>query len=320
MWLTTLALATAANPKIINGEEEPGWPAVVSLGAGAGEHAYSACTGTIITPRLVLSAGHCGDGIPVETIVALGSAYVGTWVGEPEHQLSFDDHRIHPDYRPLESSPVGDSDLGAYDISVFLLTEPSPIAPLRFLTEPLDETFEGTEVLSVGYGRTESGGSGVKHSAVLTVDELDEMFLLARMDTSAGDSNICSGDSGGPQLLVPDDGPPVVVGVHSWGDSGCTSRAGSTRVAVAPPRLLEQVLDVHGSLDLCHASDRYGDGVCDEDCLAIDPDCMEEDTSPLACSAASAPGGTWLLVLLATLPLRRVSRSSTAPACAPHRP
>ena len=177
--LLTLSMALAADPKIIEGSDEAGWPQVVSLGAGGGEYAISGCTGTLITPRLVLSAAHCGAEFSVEAIVALGSAYFGEWVGDPDHQLGFSDAVIHPDYVPLENpGGFGGQELGEYDVALFELDEDAPVQALRYEDSALTEALEGETVLSVGYGLTERNESGHKHSAPLTVDRVEEMLGL----------------------------------------------------------------------------------------------------------------------------------------------
>ena len=55
MLLWTWLGLTQAN--IVNGSLEPDFPATVALGAQFGSTSFSACTGTLITPRIILSAG-----------------------------------------------------------------------------------------------------------------------------------------------------------------------------------------------------------------------------------------------------------------------
>ena len=58
IWMGLTALSFA---NIVNGQLEPDFPATVGLGAEFGQYTFSACTGTLITPRIILSAAHCGE-------------------------------------------------------------------------------------------------------------------------------------------------------------------------------------------------------------------------------------------------------------------
>ena len=74
-FLTTTLFA--AEPPIVNGQTESGFLSTVALGAEFNGYVFSACTGNLITPRIIISAAHCGEQIPTETIVELGSAFFG---------------------------------------------------------------------------------------------------------------------------------------------------------------------------------------------------------------------------------------------------
>ena len=305
-----LTLPALANP-IFYGQAEDSYPSAVALGAGGG--AITACSGNLITPRIVLTAAHCGADLPLEFVVAYGEAYFGAEAASYEEAIGLDDAIIHPGYVPLQSGLGGT--LGEYDVSVLVLSEEASAAPSRLRLAPLTEDIVGTTVVSVGYGVTETGASGVKFSAALTVDELDEMFLISDSDTNENGANICSGDSGGPQFFVDADGTPVQWAVHSWGDSQCLYSSGSTRVDVVADWLLEQIESVHGTSDLCEINGLYEDGVCQEDCDAVDPDCVTdtgdgdsgggEEAGGCGCSASGAGGGLVLLPLLIALGRRR---------------
>ena len=93
--------------QIINGELETDFPATVALGAQLGESGFSACTGTLITPRIVLSAAHCGGDLPPDLILQVGKAFFGTSVQDTEAVIGFEDFVIHPDYVELDSSVGG---------------------------------------------------------------------------------------------------------------------------------------------------------------------------------------------------------------------
>ncbi len=319
------AVVTAAEIEpIVNGQVEEGFPSTVAMGAEFGDNVMSMCTGNLITPEIVLCAGHCGEQIPVELIVKLGSAFFGTEITDYDERMGFSDFRLHPEYVPLESTPGGT--LGQYDMSVFVLAEPVEIEPTWFNRRELTlEDDKWREMVSVGFGTTgaDGAGSGTKRSADLVLGFLDEMFLYTYSADNPGEANICSGDSGGPQFFPHDNGRFVQAGVHSWGDQDCVQVGGSTRTDVAVDWLLEQIEDVHGTDDVCEINGWYDDGICDDYCDEPDPDCEpagdddtgDDDTAgdddaagddddggeACACSAAGAPAASTVLSLLVPL-------------------
>lgn len=314
------ALAAPPTLQIVNGEVEYGFPAVVALGAGSGTYTFSACTGSLITPRMVLSAAHCGDGLPLETVVALGKAYFGTDVTEPDEVRGFVDLAIHPDYEELESGFGGS--LGQYDVSVLVLDEDAPVPAVRLNSRAMGEADVGLMMKSVGFGITSASASdsGTKRSVELALDDVDEMFLYSEGRVSDGEGQICSGDSGGPQFALLDGSEEwIQVAVHSWGDSQCKTQSGSTRVDVAMPWILEQVARVHGTDDLCEINGRYGDGLCEEWCPGADPDCALADSGE-----EGAKGGCSTLSRRASLlalfggPLLTATRRRAQPATQAH--
>lgn len=303
---------------IFFGDVEDDFPAAVGLGA----YGFTVCSGSLITPRLVLTAGHCGSDIDLEVVVAFGEAFFGTLATEPDHVRSFADMVVHPDYVPLVSSPLGGT-LGEFDVAVLELAEDAPVDPIWFRTESLKpRAAEGSEVVSVGFGLTDTSTftGGEKHSAALIVDELDPMFLVSNSATNDEGANICSGDSGGPQYHQEEDGTWLQWAVHSWGDTSCLVQSGSTRTDVVGEWILDQVEAVHGSRDRCEVNGHYGDGVCDRFCDDFDPDCEVvpfEDAVAAAtaagelraggCNSAPIGGFTGAAVVLLALARRRPS-------------
>ena len=286
--LALILTANAASPKIVNGSKESDFPSTVALGADLGGSIYSACTGNIITPRIVLTAGHCGADIPVDLLVELGRAYIGGSADDADHVLELTSYIQHPDYDLNESTGKPRN-----DISLVVLAEDSPVAPTWIQLTQLDESVFGEEVTSVGFGSTSSsgGGSGTKRSAVLTVDDFQQGFLISYSQTNPDEGQICSGDSGGPQFHLDDDGEWVQWGVHSWGDQDCAVMSGSTRVGKYADWILDGVEEVHGTRDLCEINGFYDNGTCDARCES-DPDCaVDSGDTGLAVEGPDEKGG-----------------------------
>jgi uncharacterized protein (TIGR03382 family) len=293
---------------IINGKVEDGFPAAVGIGAGG----FTLCSASVITPRLLLTAAHCSADLPVELVVAFGEAYFGTEAISPDHSVGFIDARVHPDYIPLSN---GGQNLGQYDIAVIELSADSPVEPVWPRLDPLDPDADvGERIWSVGFGLDENGASGTKKSAKLTVDDIDDMFIISESETNRNNANICSGDSGGPQYFELEDGSLEQWAVHSWGDTNCVFNSGSTRTDVAADWLLEQILQTHGTTDRCEIEGRYQDGVCDTFCDEEDLDCANPadllaappDSESAAGGCSTAPGLVgWAPLLLLGLFRRR---------------
>ena len=271
-----VAGATAGDgndPQIIGGVPESGYPAVGSLMQGG----QSSCTGTLIAPNAVLTAGHClADATADQLSFAIG-ADVNAGM-EASYQAA--GLVVHPQYDPGgEGGPT-------YDIAVMRLAESAAEAPVAFNRDDAS-AFAGRDVLLVGYGltaRPSEGGDatgGVKHSVSMPVQGVSEQFLdFVITDGKTG----CFGDSGGPALLDAG-GTPVIVGVTSWGDPDCNGEFHYTRTDAFADFVAQAVggdgggeappggeQPPGGEPDPCEEQGWYGDGICDE-CPQPDPDC-----------------------------------------------
>lgn len=284
------SLAGSTQQRIVNGAPELEGPFVAALGDERSGAAEGFCTATVITDRLLLSAAHCGANMPADYVESDLRAFFGADISAYERAEGIDAWHIHPSYEP--SPPAGEGK--PYDFSVLVLTSPVPIEPARIHFGPMDDALVASGVTSVGFGCTTWGGGefGQKSSAALTVDTVQELFLLSVTDTNPSQANICAGDSGGGMFLARSS-DWVQIGVHSEGLAfmgGVPVVTVSGRVDVAATWLRDRLEAVHGERDICQINGWYDDGVCDDSCELSDPDCdLPVDAGPDA--DASAGGG-----------------------------
>ena len=235
---------------IIGGAFDPGDPAVVSVGGF--------CTGTLIAPRVVLTAAHCVAGYIESGNTAVGSVRFGNGRDAWLDRIDIVDMAMHRLYAP----PI----FQAWDIAALRLAREAPaeIRPVPINRDPLSIDDVGISVRVVGFGVTDGAtqeGAGTKRQVSLTLDEVTYLHIGVGTDGR----NSCQGDSGGP-TLARIDGEERIIGVTSFGSNQCRARSYMTRVDSHQDWVLE-VLDAwDGPCAL--------DGTCVTDgCRTVDPDC-----------------------------------------------
>ena len=170
------------------------------------------CTGVLIAPNAVLSAGHCVDGI---TAVKLGT-----------NDFSSGGERI----KVTEIIEYPQSQR-SYDLAILILETPSTMEP-RMIARGcvLDDLDVGAEVTIVGYGALDPQGNQYGSELMegfTTIDdpECTDMQSGCVNSVSPGgelgaggsdDVDSCYGDSGGPLYLNTDHGD-YLVGITSRG-------------------------------------------------------------------------------------------------------
>ena len=196
---------------------------------------FQFCSGTLISERVFLTAGHCTIGLERNSIplsrlrVSFG---VNLWA-QGAKWLEVAAYRTHPDYN---WGPQSDP----HDVGVVILKKPlrglapAVLAPVGYLDglaaagEIQDTTF-----INVGYGSNESFDTdGYRKISFSSFLSLHEAWLYMSQNIHAGSAGTCFGDSGGPTFHETDSGE-VIVAVTSWGDAQCVATNINYRVDMA---------------------------------------------------------------------------------------
>ena len=205
------------------------WPdcAAVLFGADVG------CTGVLIAPTVVLTAGHCIGGVT--------QVYLGTWdlTQPPGEAVDVVQEVAHPNW------------WSTYDVGVLILDTPSAVPP-RMIAHGCahDRIVDGASATVVGWGATDTWGT------VGTTDLMEADMSLEDADCSdpalgcnpsvspggelvagGGGVDSCFGDSGGP-LYLRTPGQDLLVGITSRAVATSAVPCGDGGIYVRPDAII----------------------------------------------------------------------------------
>ena len=220
------------------------FPSVAEITFGA-----FACTGTLIDPTHVLSAGHCANptgevfAVPVAWPVEAIDVYIGSnKTGKGEH-IPVSEVVISPEYLGLLNL--------RNDLSILTLEHASSHVPTQVAAGSERSIWNpGVLATIAGWGATDKDATEFpdtlqKADVPITTDEYCESAYSDDFDSETmvcagypqGGVDTCAGDSGGPLFAQTSTGARRVVGVTSWGDGCAEKKAPGVYARVADTKL-----------------------------------------------------------------------------------
>ena len=230
--LTFAAAGGAITYGVPDGNAHPEVGALLALQAYS-DGSWAECTGTLIAPRVFLTAEHCDDGVARREVTfasnfvrGSSTTYWGTWYGDPQYNQSQGD---------------------PHDIAVIVLDRRVNITPARLpQAGSLSGLTADQQFTSVGYGAqsvtSDHGGhtfhyQDTRFVANGTLNSVTPSWLRVSQNPAHGDGGTCYGDSGGPNFLgAGSTETNIVAGTTITGDSICRSTNVDYRLDTASAR------------------------------------------------------------------------------------
>jgi secreted trypsin-like serine protease len=206
----------------IDGSKHPAVGALVDYGRSGA--AYAFCTGTLISPTVMLTAAHCNPGVATVK-VTFESKVTNAAV------MHVGRYTAHPGYNQAQSDTM--------DIAVIVFDTPvAGITPARLPTAGLFDTLKNNGMLkdtlytAAGYGGQErsfddKGQPYIDYEdqreyAVSEFNALNPTWLRLSQNAATGNAGTCYGDSGGPNFIGAGSAETrVIAGTTITGDSQC---------------------------------------------------------------------------------------------------
>jgi secreted trypsin-like serine protease len=233
------AAKSVAHTSIIGGQTGSlaEYPSLTFIEAREGKHGFS-CTGTVVAPRIVLTAAHCVEDIERGTLTPAADYLVATGIDNPSTApapsiFKIAETHVFPGFDP--GSLRGDA-------AILVLAAPTSTPPIALAGAADSGLYAGgTAVGLAGWGLTAPNAKDIpaqfrsttvteqtaqfcrKHTKSFN-PEYSASIQLCTQQLPQKSSGGCFGDSGGPGIAHRADGSLVQIGVISLGAPECSTK------------------------------------------------------------------------------------------------
>lgn len=232
------------------------FPSLAYIEAREGKSGF-ACTGTVVAPRVILTAAHCIEDLERGGFTSVGNYAVATGTTTPGKALRENVFRV------VETHVFPGFDPGNLrgDAGILVLDRPTAAPPIALAGAGDAALYAGGATVQLaGWGLTRSnavdGPDSLRATSMVVqtpafckqktrryYNVYSSSDQLCTLDVPGKTSGGCFGDSGGPAIGQRPDGTPVELGIISTGGPFCSTKLPNvlTRIDFVAPWVSEWI-------------------------------------------------------------------------------